>query len=122
MSSSLQQQLQKLRQAPANLDLTKSRRISFLFDAAQAALLDLDTIYALGIEGLNELTHLDPRFGDFQANLFAQPTKEFERQLQTKDVNDKLDKTIHSFLQLVSQYFLLKSAHKALEYLIRRYR
>src|SRR5690348_10044645 len=99
--SSLQQQLQKLRLQPANVDHSKTKRISFLFESAQAIQLDLDTIYTLGIEGLNELTKLDARFGDFYDNLFSQPAKELERQLQTKEVNEKLDQTISSFLQLL---------------------
>ena len=43
-----------------------------------------------------------------------------ERSIQTKEVNDKLDEVIEEFLCLLSPYFLLKPAHKTLEWLIYR--
>lgn len=36
--------------------------------------------------------------------------------------NNKLDKRLGSFMRLLSPYFLMKAAHKTLEFLIRRYK
>ena len=42
--------------------------------------------------------------------------------MQTPEMNKKTDDSIHSFLALLSPYFLLRPAHKALELLVRKYR
>ena len=43
------------------------------------------------------------------------------RGLQTAEATAKIDRTIGSFLQLLSPHFLHGAAHKALEFLIRRF-
>jgi len=59
--SSLASQLQKLReQVPP--DIHKRTFISFLFDRQQASVLDTNTIWAIGREGVEELCKLDERF------------------------------------------------------------
>lgn len=65
---------------------------------------------------------MDGRFSPFASTLLNESSKSFERNLQTKEVNENLDKSIHSLLRLLSNYFLLKPTHKILEYLLRRYR
>lgn len=65
---------------------------------------------------------MDERFTPFLDSLFSESSVGMERDLQTKEMNEKLDKSIHSFLMLLSNYFLLRPAHKAFEYLLRRYR
>jgi len=44
-----------------------------------------------------------------------------ERNQQTAEVNSKLDNSIAGFCNLLSSYFLLPDAFKALEYLVRRF-
>ena len=84
--------------------------------------MDIDTVFALGVNGLAELTALNAKFGSYEKTLFNPNMKTMERTLQTKEENAQLDKTIASFLQQLSPYFLVKPAHKALEWLIRRFR
>jgi U3 small nucleolar RNA-associated protein 10 len=116
MATALTLQLKQLK------PLNDRKKLSLLFDFRQAANIDLETIYEIGIEGLNELTKYDERFAPYEDSLFSKDGKELERQLQTTEVNKKLDESIGHFLRLLSPYFLLRPAHKALEYLIRRYR
>ena len=58
----LSRQLGHLRSvtAPLQSRVTK-RKPSFLFDSKQAADIDLETIYVIGLEGFNELKRIDPR-------------------------------------------------------------
>lgn len=95
---------------------------SLLFDPVQAAALDTNTIYSLGYEGWTDLCKQDGRFVQFEAALFSEDAKRFERELHTRKENDALDQTLQHFLQLLSPFFLLRPAHKALEWLIRRFK
>lgn len=117
MATALSQQLQALK-GPVD----KKKRISLLFDVRQAAQLDIDTIYQVGSEGLAELEKYDDRFAPFAQSLFSESNKRLDRDLLTSDVNKSIDESINYFLKLISPYFLLRPAQKALEYLIRRYR
>lgn len=45
-----------------------------------------------------------------------------DRDLQTKDANDRIDQSIATFLSLLSRHFLKEAAAKILEFLIRQYR
>ena len=74
----------------------------------------------VGLNGLEELETLDAAFEEFDSSLFAESSLTFERSVQTKEVNVKLDAAIQRFLIRLSPYCLLKPAHKALEWLIHR--
>ena len=74
-----------------------------------------------GVSGLEELEKLDERFSEFRDSLFALASKSFERSVQTADVNRAADEQINRFLLMVSPFFALRSAHKALEWLVSRY-
>ena len=78
-------------------------------------------MYILGINGLTELQSLDEAFEEFETTLFAESSISFERSVQTKEVNEKLNSNIQEFLVRLGPYVLLKPAHKALEWLIYRY-
>ena len=122
--SSLAKQLQQL-QIPGSLHPISasktSKKVSLLFDAKEAADIDNDTVFSIGLNGLDELKVIEPAFSTFDNSLFCDTSKSLERSLQTKEVNEKLDKHISKFLQYLSPYFLLKPAHKVLEWLIRRF-
>ena len=75
----------------------------------------------LGISGLEDLENVDPTFQEFEATLFNESSQEWERSLQTNEVNQQLDGTIADFLVKISPYLLLRSSHKTLEWLIYRY-
>ncbi|EGC38069.1 hypothetical protein DICPUDRAFT_149273 [Dictyostelium purpureum] len=119
--TSLDRQLKSIKEKIHYVDVTK-KRASLLFNEVEAANIDLDAVLAMGQEGLEELINIDVRFKCFQLTLFADTSKTFNRVLEVKEENDKIDIEINKFLELQSNYFLSNSAHKALEWLIRRYR
>lgn len=122
--SSLARQLQQLQipgSLPSNTAAKTTKKASLLFEAKEAADIDNETVFSIGINGLEELKVIDPAFSMFDNSLFGDASKSLERTVQTKEVNEKLDKHISKFLQYLSPYFLLKPAHKVLEWLIRRF-
>ena len=124
MATDLARQLQRLKVPgqPSIREAVAKKKPSLLFDGKEAADIDVDTIHALGTNGLEELTALEPSFADFQDSLFSESCKTFERTVQTREVVDQLDSTLARFLRKLSTYLLLKPAHKCLEWLIRAYR
>ncbi|CAG8469217.1 12813_t:CDS:10 [Ambispora gerdemannii] len=125
MSSSLVTQLQDIASGSAlkgNLFHLQKTRASYLFDPKQAAEYDLNAIHSIGVSGLEELKIIDKVFVDFENTIFSESMKTVDRTLQTKEDNERLDKSIGHFLSLLSPYFLIKPAGKALEWLIRRFR
>ena len=116
---------------------------SLLYEATKA--LTQEELSALGSNGLLELCALDRRFHPcagrlasrfmrpippppspccacrFEHSLFGPAAEGFMRGLQTAEATAKIDRTLSSFLQLLSPHFLHSAAHKALEFLIRRF-
>ncbi|KAL4236600.1 HEAT repeat-containing protein 1 [Mactra antiquata] len=120
--TSLAKQLQRLAVPHAQAVLGEDKKkASLLFDPKEAASIDRETFYSLGLNGLEELETLDSSFLEFESNLFGESSLSFERSVQSKDVNQKLSATIKRFLIRVSPYCLLKPAHKAIEWLIQRF-
>ncbi|XP_015171671.1 PREDICTED: HEAT repeat-containing protein 1 isoform X2 [Polistes dominula] len=122
MATSLAEQLKKLRVPQTTLLLQERKRFSLLFDPKEAASLEKETVLSIGQSGLDELIKLTNLFIEFKDNLFAQSSINFERSIYDANVNKKLDNGIEKFLILLSPYFLLNAAHKALEWLIYRFR
>ncbi|KAJ3288341.1 HEAT repeat-containing protein 1 [Borealophlyctis nickersoniae] len=118
-SSTLTEQLNKL--AGARAPPTKGK-VSLLFTAKQAADIDKESLFGIGRSGLAELSAQNPRFREFQETLFAESIKSFDRTLQTKEDNSKLDESILKFMRLLSPHFLQQCTLKVLEWLIRRFR
>ncbi|KAM7353776.1 HEAT repeat containing 1 homolog l(2)k09022 [Cochliomyia hominivorax] len=121
MSTSLFEQLERLKAPQTGALADARRRASILFNAKEAAGKDRRTIYDLGISGLRELIVLNPRFQEFEQTLFDENALHLERSVENKVVNELLDKNIKKFLQHLSPYFLLRPAHLCLEWLIRRF-
>ncbi|KAH8031407.1 hypothetical protein HPB51_017179 [Rhipicephalus microplus] len=119
--TSLARQLQKLAAPQTSLLKETKKRASFLFDPREAAALDTDTAYAIGTTGLEELTTLNEAFARFEENLFSESAKFLERAVKSKEENAILDGQIEEFLLLLSPHFLLRPAHKALEWLVYRF-
>ncbi|NWR16557.1 HEAT1 protein, partial [Emberiza fucata] len=120
--TSLAEQLKRLalpQTDPSLLD--RSEVASLLFTCKEAATIDRDTFFAIGCTGLEELMGIDPSFEEFQSTLFSSTSKGLERSVQTKAVNQQLDKNISLFLIHLSPYFMLKPAQKCLEWLIQRF-
>lgn len=121
MSTSLAAQLQKLAVPQTSLLQRDKKRASLLFDPKVAAGIDRDTFYDIGISGLRELQKYNDEFVIFENTLFSPTSRNIERAVESKDSNAKLNKNIKKFLMMLSPYFLLKSAHKALEWLVNRF-
>ncbi|XP_044012247.1 HEAT repeat-containing protein 1 [Aphidius gifuensis] len=121
--SSLAAQLQKL-QTPQTARFLENdkKRASLLFNPKEAANLDRETVFNIGKNGLDELIKLSVVFKDFEDTLFAQSSIHLERSIHDAKLNKSLNKQIEKFLILLSPYFLLSTAHKALEWLIYRYK
>ncbi|RMC12767.1 hypothetical protein DUI87_10292 [Hirundo rustica rustica] len=120
--TSLAEQLKRLalpQNDPSLLD--RSEVASLLFTCKEAATIDRDTFFAIGCTGLEELMGIDPSFEEFQTSLFSSTSKALERSVQTKAVNQQLNKNISLFLIHLSPYFMLKPAQKCLEWLIHRF-
>ncbi|XP_028404436.1 HEAT repeat-containing protein 1-like isoform X2 [Dendronephthya gigantea] len=122
--SSLEKQLKRLR-IPDSSSLERAtkfkKKTSFLFDPKEASDIDNETVFALALNGLEELKLVNLEFERFETLLFSESSKLLERSLQSQELNDKLDSNIKDYLRFLSQYILLKPAHKTLEWLIRRY-
>uniref|UniRef100_A0A671WLT3 HEAT repeat-containing protein 1 n=1 Tax=Sparus aurata TaxID=8175 RepID=A0A671WLT3_SPAAU len=120
--TSLAHQLKRLAlpQSDPNL-LTRREVASLLFDPKDAATMDRSTFYALGCTGLEELLGIEPAFLEFQSTLFSGASLTLERSVQSKEVNEKLDASISLFLTRLCPYFLLKPAHKCIEWLVHRF-
>ncbi|XP_012285727.1 HEAT repeat-containing protein 1 [Orussus abietinus] len=121
MGTSLAEQLRKLRAPQTELLLQDKKRSSLLFDPREAANLDRETVLNIGKSGLQDLIKLSNLFQKYEGTLFAQSSLSLERSVQDAKVNEKLDSKIEKFLILLSPYFLLNVAHKALEWLIHRF-
>ncbi|XP_017000149.2 HEAT repeat-containing protein 1 homolog [Drosophila takahashii] len=122
MSTALAQQLQKLAAPQSSVTLADARsRASVLFDPKEAAKKDRRSIYEIGITGLQELTDFNPAFKEFQLTLFDEATLTLERSVELPEVNKMLDAAIGKFLRLLSPYLLLRPAHMAFEWLLRRF-
>lgn len=93
---------------------------SILFSAKEAP--GVDVVHQIARNGLMELQRMDERFAPYANTLFAESTMSFDRENMDKEAEKKVDETIHTFLLLLSQFLLLRPAHKVLEYLIRVYR
>ena len=122
MTTTLAEQLQRLAVPQTAIYRDDRKRASLLFDPKEAATISRETVYQIGLEGLEELIQRNPAFSQFTSNLYNLTSKEFERSMHNAAANQKLDKTVRQFLLLLSPYFLLSPAHKALEWLIQRFR
>ena len=123
MTTSLAKQLKKL-QIPGQFSQSERQgtsKASFLLTGKDAGTLDLDSIYWLGLNGLEELISIDPSFNKYTDTLFSESSRDFERSILTQEAAKKVDESISGFLRLLSPYFLLRPAHKCLEWLVRVY-
>ncbi|GJN02157.1 hypothetical protein PR202_ga19481 [Eleusine coracana subsp. coracana] len=122
--SSIAVQLQAIKSAvgaapePARRPIT---RPSVLFDAKEAADIDLRAILPIALSGLEHLASVDERFARYNNTLFSETSLEVNREQLTPKENEKINKSISTYLRLLAGYLQLPAALKTLEYLIRRY-
>ena len=122
--SEIQRQLQFLQTVFPQTAASKLKKgkESFLFTAEKAARLTYEDVHIIGVDGLKELIRLDQRFGPFQETLFHVSSVDRNREMESQVENEHLDSEIENFLFLLSPFFLMKAAHKSIEYLVRRYK
>lgn len=116
--SELRDQLVQLRQARA----APRRVVSFLYGLKEAESVSIADVHEQAVAALAQLAERDPRLKPFQETLISDSAGDFDRELQTADVNAKLDASIADFLRFLSPYFMLPPAHVVLEFLVRRYK
>ncbi|XP_056646260.1 HEAT repeat-containing protein 1 homolog [Diorhabda sublineata] len=117
MATSLADQLQRLNVLETSV-LRDNKRPSLLFNPKEAATLSKETVYQIGLEGLEELIQKNEVFSQFKHTLFHEKSKSFERSVQTTEINEKLNKSLRRMLLSMSPYFLFNCSHKVLEWLI----
>ncbi|KII90106.1 hypothetical protein PLICRDRAFT_686024 [Plicaturopsis crispa FD-325 SS-3] len=125
MVSSLAAQLAQGASLNASLLVDKSRRKpgeSYLFTGKEADQHDLESIYALGVNGLLQLKSIDPSLGDHENTLFSDSAKSIDRTLQATDANVELDRHIAALLQALGPHLMDAPTGKVLEWLVRRFR
>ena len=84
MATALARQLKSIRsETTATLDKRKHEKISsLLFDPQEAAEQDYDTVLALGLNGLQGLIHLEPKFEQFERTLFSETSRDIDRAIK----------------------------------------
>ena len=126
MVSSLAEQLAKGASLNANLLNEKSRKQaaseSYLFSPKQARQHDLDSLYALGVNGFLQLKSLQPDVAQYEHALFSEHAKALDRTLLPADQGAQLDAAIAAFLPLLGPFLLDAPTGKVLEWLVRRFR
>lgn len=100
---------------------TKIHSVSFLHDPKIAATQDYESIFYDSLDALQRLQSLDPRFAKFENSIFSETSIQIDRQVQSKEENDDLNKTINTFLSLLSPYWHLAIAVRAAEWPLRRF-
>jgi U3 small nucleolar RNA-associated protein 10 len=121
MSTSLKEQLLRLQTPQSSLFVDSKRRDSILFSPKEAATKSRETIYEIGLSGLQELIDMDASFAEFENTLFNFTARDVQRAVETSEVNKLLNKNIKRFMFHLSPYFMIPSSHKCLEWLIRRF-
>ncbi|KAJ3616011.1 hypothetical protein Zmor_012122 [Zophobas morio] len=120
--TSLSSQLKRLSFATGNLSKkSKDSPPSFLFNKTKAQDTDLDFVYGLALNGLAELCKLCPKFEEFEETIFSLKLKKADRRLMTDRQVADLNSSIQAYLTLLNPFFLLKAAHKTIEYLVRHF-
>jgi U3 small nucleolar RNA-associated protein 10 len=109
----------------AALLVDRSRRkptTSYLFTGKDADEVDLESIYALGVNSLLSLSSVEPKLKKFENDLFSEQAKETDRTLLTKERIAELDQKIEEFLWILGPYLMEPPTAKILEWLVRRFR
>ena len=123
--SSLAAQLAQGASLNSSLLVDRSRRKateSYLFTGRDTDLHDLDSIHALGNNGLLQLALVDPIFRTYEGALFSDAARETDRTLLPTQAIHELDKSIASLLARLGPYLLDAPTGKVIEWLVRRFR
>lgn len=121
MSTTLAEQLRNLSVPSTNILKDDKKRTTLLFDPKEAAAISGEVIYEIGLEGLDGLIIKNNSFIQYRNSLFHVSSKDFDRNVQSKEDNSKLNKTVKKFLAMIAPHILTNPAHKAMEWLFYRY-
>lgn len=124
--STLASQLKSINEKTSSVALNRQQRSklhsrSLIFDPKVAATQDFEYIHQIASDGLEELCELDTRFVKFKTSLFAEDSVNFDRNVQTEDINQQVDANINAFFTLLGPYYNFTAALTASEWLIRRF-
>ena len=124
--TSLADQLAGISQRTKAVALDRKKRskihsVSFLNDPILAAAQDYESIFYDALEALERLESLDRRFVKFKNTIFSVTSIQIDRQIQSREENDDLDKTINAFLSLLAPYWHLAISVRAAEWPLRRF-
>ncbi|KAG0683667.1 snoRNA-binding rRNA-processing protein utp10 [Pichia californica] len=124
--TSLAEQLAGIAQQSKAVALDRKRRtkihsVSLLHDSKIAATQDYETIFYDSLDALHRLQTIDHRFVKFENSIFSETSIQIDRQIQSKEENDNLNKTINAFLSLISPYWHLAITVRAAEWPLRRF-
>lgn len=121
--TSLARQLELLKLPQTSAHKEKHGSVSFLYDFFEAKTIDSDTHFSVALNGLDNLILLDPYIETYKNTIFHESSKQFDRGVKSNEVNEKINQVLEEFLfRVVSKYFQLSDTHKALEWLIYRYK
>jgi len=100
-----------------------NQKPSVLFTTKEAGDIDRESIHALGVSGLEELTRVDGRFDAHVKGLFSKRVAEGGyREGQDAEASAETSRAVKAYLRLLSGYFIERAASKTIEYLIRRFK
>jgi U3 small nucleolar RNA-associated protein 10 len=111
--------------ASLNSDILLQRKKyseSYLFTGREADQFDLESIHALAVNGLIQLSTLNPSLRTYEETLFSDAMKGVDRTLLSADSIAELDKNIAAFLRLLGPYLMEPPTGKVIEWLVRRFR
>ncbi|KAG6868786.1 hypothetical protein C0993_010713 [Termitomyces sp. T159_Od127] len=123
--SSLAAQLAQNASLNSALLVDRSRRKSaesYLFTGREADQHDLESIHAIGVNGLLQLALLNPSLRKYEDQLFSEYAKATDRTLLPLEASAELDEGIAAFLALLGPYVMEAPTGKVLEWLVRRLR
>ncbi|WVQ84520.1 hypothetical protein IAT38_006674 [Cryptococcus sp. DSM 104549] len=123
--SSLANQLQSIASLDASRLTSKygaPSSKSYLFTPAVASTHDLDSIFALGQSGFEELLALDSEMEAFEGELFSEAAKRTDRMMLTAEENKELDRTLEKCLRRLGKWIGVMAGGKCIEWLVRRFR
>ena len=123
MQNSLRNQLNKLKENQKTAPkLPYKAQSSLLFDFKYANIIDVETVFEIGYEGLIELSKIDESFIQYFKTLFEPTSKYFNREMIDEIETKKKDAELKKILINLSKYFFNPNSHQVIEYLIKVYK
>ena len=120
--SELQQQVSRFREENLVDAPVYSSTPSLFLNKKDAGNVDMETVFDAGLAGLQALSQYDKRFDIFKENIFHSSSQSVQRDLLAPEETKVLNKRICDLLKLLTLFAGEPSAHKVLEYLVRRYK